>query len=586
MKHPLEQLQSDLNRFNLFLEKDDLLSFSPEEKQILRSKGHALRRKLENIESSYLTVGLVGGTGVGKSTIMNALAGSEIASASHRRPHTDKVLIYRHIQTNPLSTLFFKNVPWHEITHQVDEVMQILICDLPDFDSIVDEHKQHVVNFMENLDILVWVTSPEKYADQRFYEFLWSVPKAEQNFYFVLNKTDLLFQEEDLESAYRDLESIVKSFQKHIVDNGPESPLIFTLSAEQARQKNTGSPWNQFPTFKREIFQQRDFKQISAIKAANLDVEIGQLLLSSEKELSNLEAFQQILDKSINEFNDQIPLWIEAGQESVDFWIQEFVKPRFQWVQRDPKPLVGPTYGVAHVLGIWQQRFSPSTRLLSNDYRIDLPQDIAVSFERRFEWLKERLGQRILSENLPAAFGQTTDEILDSRKSMDDLKERFLYIAASRISEPRAPALIGFKAMQHMAYGMLFVLFLIGIGGGVAWQKVIDVPGVSTILHLILSVIQTIFSTRGLAALGSYIILNILLAFHFYRRYEKRLESVSQKISKALKMELVNVWQDELKHIHENLETFKARVESQKSAILSMGSTKKDINPKQITDNQ
>jgi len=36
----------------------------------------------------------------------------------------------------------------------------------------------------------VWIISPEKYADERFYEFLKIVPKAKQNFYFVFNKNE------------------------------------------------------------------------------------------------------------------------------------------------------------------------------------------------------------------------------------------------------------------------------------------------------------------------------------------------------------------------------------------------------------
>ncbi|MBC8394609.1 MAG: 50S ribosome-binding GTPase [Deltaproteobacteria bacterium] len=585
MKHPVHQLQSDLDQFLYFLEKGSLFSFNAEEKQTLRTKGNELLQKLETIESSQLTVGLIGGTGVGKSTLMNALAGSEIASASHRRPHTEKVLIYRHVQANPLSRSLLNNVPWHEITHQVDEILHVILCDLPDFDSMVEEHRKYVIDFLENLDILAWVTSPEKYADQRFYEFLQSVPKAEQNFYFVLNKTDLLFLEENLKTAYDSLERVVASFQKHVVEKGIDHPLLYTLSAEQIRGGASINPWNQFPAFKREIFQQRDIKQISAIKAANLDVEIGQLLFSFQKELHNLELFEQILEKSLNDLNDQIPLWIEAGQEAIDLWIEQSVKPRFLFHQGDLDPLVGPTYGIAHFLGMWRQRSAPSNNLSADLYNVSFPQDIAVSFARRFEWLKERLGQRILFENLPTSFGQAIDEILDTEKSIDDLKERFLRVSALRISVPHSKTFIGFKAVQLAAYAVLFILFLIGIGGGQAWRELIEVPGASSILHLILSVIQTVFSTKGLAALGSYTILNILLAFRFYRQYRKRQEKAAQNASKSLKLDLVNIWQGELKSIHDDLEALKANTQTQRSTILSVSNKRKGLDQQPITSN-
>ncbi|OPX41116.1 MAG: hypothetical protein B1H13_03780 [Desulfobacteraceae bacterium 4484_190.3] len=60
-------------------------------------------------------MGLLGGTGVGKSSLMNALAGSEIAATSHRRQHTDSVLIYRYVKTPFPSDLSVTSVPGKNI---------------------------------------------------------------------------------------------------------------------------------------------------------------------------------------------------------------------------------------------------------------------------------------------------------------------------------------------------------------------------------------------------------------------------------------------------------------------------------------
>ena len=43
-----------------------------------------------------LVMGLLGGTGVGKSTLISALAGQPISKASVVRPTTNRPLIYRH----------------------------------------------------------------------------------------------------------------------------------------------------------------------------------------------------------------------------------------------------------------------------------------------------------------------------------------------------------------------------------------------------------------------------------------------------------------------------------------------------------
>ena len=265
----VEDLRRKLDQFRVLLGGDALLSLTPEQQRSLREDADKLSLKLHSMKESYLTIGLLGGTGVGKSTVMNALAGSEIASASHRRPHTDRVLIYTHEEAGPLaSPLPEKDLPWALVGHRSDAIRHVFLCDLPDFDSLLGEHRERVIRFLEHLDVLVWVTSPEKYGDGRFYEFLSHVPKAKQHFVFVLNKTDLLFQDGALEQGYQHLSRLAKTFQEHLKKDALDQARVYILSAREANRFEPISPWNQFPSFKQEVFHRRDAKQIMAIKAA------------------------------------------------------------------------------------------------------------------------------------------------------------------------------------------------------------------------------------------------------------------------------------------------------------------------------
>ncbi|MDY6953195.1 MAG: GTPase, partial [Thermodesulfobacteriota bacterium] len=424
MKHTVRSLGSELDQVLRLLDEPSFFSFTAEERQSLEDKANELSQKLVSIEGSFLTVGLLGGTGVGKSTIMNVLSGAEIASTSHRRPHTDKVLVYRHVAANHLPSLSLENIPWHEITHEVAAIKQILLCDLPDFDSLMGEHHEQVLRFMEHLDILVWVTSPEKYADGRFYELLRMVPKAKQNFSFVLNKTDLLFEGETQETGYEHMASVAKKFQEHIKENGIAEPVFYTLSAEEASSSDRLSPWNQVPTFRQDIFQQRDMKEVTAIKAANLDMEVQQILSVFQKEVMNLERFEEILASSVKGLGEEHGSWVRTGEEAIALWLNRDIEPHILAHRSNPSCLVGPGHTLASLFNEWQGRSSREGRMPSVPAPSTPPEETALPLRRRLEWLEDRLHHRVLRQNLPPSLREELKEILDVPKRFESLKDR------------------------------------------------------------------------------------------------------------------------------------------------------------------
>ncbi len=566
MKHPTQRLSLQLNQALDLMNQPSLLSFSVEERQAFRVEADRLRQNLADLKGSYLVIGLIGGTGVGKSSLMNALAGAEIASTSHRRPHTDQVLIYRHEAMNQALDLTLEEVPWREITHGAEAIQHILLCDLPDFDSLMGEHRERVLNFLEYLDVLVWVTSPEKYADKVAYEFLELVPKAGQNFYFVLNKADLFYSDETKDIEYEELGRVTKSYQTLIRDHGVTEPLLFVISAKETIGSEVLEPWNQFGSFKQQIFQQRDIKQITAIKTANLDVEIRQLLSALKQEVSNLEAVAEIIENASAEVSEQLSTWVQTGQEAFDLWLNKYIKPEILSEQWEPSKLVGPGYIFGILLQSWSKR--PKEEKPASDFSdLAFPDEIAVFFRRRLEWLEDRISRQLLQRDLPASFGGQLQKTLNVPDAIEDLKDDSSRVAAGWISEPIRPSFWGFKILQTLTYLLILIFFLFALGGEDAWRGVLNSPGISSVIDLLLAGIQTLFSSKGLAALGSYAALTFFFAFRFYRRYRRSSEKVVAKTIKSLKGELSKLWEEKMKSILNDMDKFGEDLRAQISTI-------------------
>jgi len=564
----VEDLHRKLDQFRVLLGGDALLPLTPEQQRSLREDADKLSLKLHSMKESYLTIGLLGGTGVGKSTVMNALAGSEIASASHRRPHTDRVLIYSHEEAGPtIPQLPGEELPWTLIVHRSDAMRQVLLCDLPDFDSLLGEHRERVIQFLEHLDLLVWVTSPEKYGDGRLYEFLAQVPKAKQNFVFVLNKTDLLFQDGSLEQGYQHLTRLAKTFQEHLKKQDLEQPRLYILSAREANLFEPLSPWNQFPSFKQEVFHRRDAKQIMAIKAANIDAEVLRLFSALEAEELKLTLFQQALAQSEKDLQDQRESWVQVGEEAIQLWLARRIKPAVQFYKRDPSHLVGPGYSLAIVLGSVQRNISGETARLLDPAKLQPPEEVTTSFRKRLEWVDEHLGHALLQRGLSSSFVEKTKRTINAEKRFESLGENFLNAVTLYIVEPPLPAFRLFKTLQWVSYLVVLAVLLIAVGGEKAWLDVLKTFGVSSILTLLISIINTLFSSKGLAALGSYVLLNLFLAFRFYRRYGTLLDRFSQKTLDALRKALSKAWGDCLDGIFHDMGKLKQETQEKMATI-------------------
>src|SRR5580704_8465269 len=99
---------------------------------------------LDESGAIYL-VGLIGGKEVGKSAMVNALAGAKITEETSHGPGTQTVIAYAHRnRRKELEQLLESAAPgkYKIVTHEHDRLARQVLLDLPDIDSRFEEHIQ------------------------------------------------------------------------------------------------------------------------------------------------------------------------------------------------------------------------------------------------------------------------------------------------------------------------------------------------------------------------------------------------------------------------------------------------------------
>lgn len=267
--------------------------------------------KTRHEERLPVIVCLMGGTGTGKSTIFNSLAGSPISPVGIRRPCTMQAVVYVHesvwdpVTERPLTRPHVNDREGQvrpEVTvvrHSRPECRGLVLVDTPDFDSVELVNRLIADHFFVLSDVLILVTSQEKYGDLAGHQVMQDARKWGKRTLLVMNKAVS-------DAAFED-------FRKAIARAG--------ISLDEPVRIERKDP---FPQMLPDLKDSRDF---TALAAMGIDPKDGdhiraeereRLLLQTKMKLEELEKSLSTQVERISEVNLKIAGILDRATQSLD----------------------------------------------------------------------------------------------------------------------------------------------------------------------------------------------------------------------------------------------------------------------------
>jgi hypothetical protein len=269
----------------------------------------------ESEQDALYLYGIMGGKDVGKTTLINQLAGTRISIDTDILDEgTNIAVAYCH--QNDVASLQRRFAPdvrdrLHYETHERDELRNVVLVDFPDFDSRFTSHRHDVKRLARYLQGILWILSPRKYGDHEFVDQYEDMAQSNENHILILNKMDQLDGIAEPEAVRTEVHSYLHTVCTNRGVPFPSKDRLLLISAITPDRF-------EFSLLHNRLIRLHTPEEILKAKAHNLKSEF-------EKNLTRMRSYYA-LSQQINE--------IENAIDDVQQWITDrFPEPYYNAVR-------------------------------------------------------------------------------------------------------------------------------------------------------------------------------------------------------------------------------------------------------------
>lgn|GEM_PF-2228076 len=228
-------------------------------------------RNREKSVSECLLVVVLGGTKVGKTTLINALAGKPIGEPSAKACFTTRPAVYAHsnseITARARLTGVLKAGDRMEI-HRESCLERIVLIDTPDLDGVEEKHRDIFNEVLERADLALCILTTQKYDSSALFEIL-GQKMGFRRTVFVFNRIDegIPFSEKIR------LDLVAKVAPLNLKPPEGEMLPIFSISAQNAfllKQGTAHGPAGEFRLLEEFLHTQLNHNLYKRISMENL----------------------------------------------------------------------------------------------------------------------------------------------------------------------------------------------------------------------------------------------------------------------------------------------------------------------------